>query len=300
MTPQLWLASATIAASLCLLVLALATGGSASGAAPADTPAAVGGPRRRDAPDTLPSILRRLGDATRRLTPADYAGRLQPKLDRAGNPRNWSPERVLALKGLALLGGAALGLLYGAKRGGPWPVMGPAGLGGFGFVLPDILIRNFGERRQQELQKGLPDVMDMLTVCVEAGLGFDAALSRVARNLTGPMAEECARVLQEMQFGKSRAEALRALAERTGVPELRTFVSAMIQASELGISIANVLREQAREMRLKRRQRAEEKAQKLQVKILGPLIVCLLPCIFIVVLGPAIMKVAGFFSSVNG
>jgi tight adherence protein C len=139
----------------------------------------------------------------------------------------------------------------------------------------------------------------MLTVCVEAGLGFDGALGRVATNLEGPMSAECARVMQEMQFGKSRSDALRALADRTDVPELKSFVSAMIQAGELGISVGNVLREQAAEMRIRRRQRAEEKAQKLPVKILLPLITCLLPAMFVVVLGPAAIKIVHTFNHLN-
>ena len=138
----------------------------------------------------------------------------------------------------------------------------------------------------------------MLTVCVEAGLGFDAALGRVARNQTGPMAEECARVLQEMQFGKSRVRG--AAGDWSSAPtsaELRTFASAIVQSSELGISIGDVLREQSKQMRVQRRQRAEEKAQKLQVKLLLPLISCLLPAMFIVVLGPAVIQLAHFFKA---
>ena len=246
-------------------------------------------------PDDLPPLYRRVGRLAAKFTPSDYEARLRRKLDLAGNPRNWGPERVLAFKGFGLILGLALGLLIGTKQGGALVVLLPVVLAAFGLFLPDLLVRNLGEHRQADIVKGLPDVMDMLTVCVEAGLGFDAALGRVARNLTGPMPQECARMLQEMQFGKSRAEALRALADRTDVPELRSFASAMVQASELGISVANVLREQAHEMRIRRRQRAEEKAQKLQVKILAPLVLCLLPCIFIVVLGPAAMQLMHFF-----
>jgi tight adherence protein C len=139
----------------------------------------------------------------------------------------------------------------------------------------------------------------MLTVCVEAGLGFDSALARVARQLDGPIAAECARVLQEMQIGKSRSEALRAMADRSAVPELRTFVSALVQSAELGISVGNVLREQAKEMRLKRRQWAEERAQKLPVKIIFPLIVCLLPALFVVVLGPAAINIFHTLGQLN-
>jgi len=138
----------------------------------------------------------------------------------------------------------------------------------------------------------LPDALDMLTVCVEAGLGFDAALAQVARNTDGPLAAEFARALQEMQIGKSRGQALRALAERTTVPEARAFVSALVQAGDLGIPVARVLREQAKEMRVRRRQRAEAKAQQVPVKITFPLILCIFPALLVVVLGPGIINIA--------
>jgi tight adherence protein C len=134
--------------------------------------------------------------------------------------------------------------------------------------------------------------MDMLTICVESGLGFDAALARVARNSSGPVAAEFSRALQEIQIGKSRSQALRSLAERTTVTELRAFTSAVVQAGELGIPIADVLREQAKEMRMRRRQRAEEKAQQVPVKILFPLIGCLFPALFIIVIGPGAISIA--------
>lgn len=254
---------------------------------------------RENDPTEVPPLFKRMQRIGSKLSPSDYAQRLQHKLDLAGNPKSMPAERVLAYKGFGLVGGIIIGALFGIKHGGVAVVAIPAVAGALGLFLPDILIKNKGQHRQQEIEKGMPDAMDMLTLCVEAGLGFDAALSRVARNQEGPMAEECARVLQEMQVGKSRAEALRALGERTDVSELRSFVSAIIQSSELGISIGGVLREQAKEMRIRRRQRAEEKAQKLQVKILLPLITCLLPAIFIVVLGPAVINIVGFFGQVN-
>ena len=135
----------------------------------------------------------------------------------------------------------------------------------------------------------------MLTISVEAGLAFDAAVSQVARNTEGPLADEFFRVLQEMQIGMGRSEALRALGERTTVDELHGFVTAMVQADAFGIPIANVLRVQAREMRIKRSQRAEEIAQKIPVKILFPLIFCILPVLFIVVLGPAAITIYDAF-----
>jgi tight adherence protein C len=284
------------------LYLMLGTAATAEALA-ADTIAeqqAITASRREVVTNELPSLYKRLGALAKGFTPADYLHRVQHKLDLAGNPRNWGPDRVLAFKGFGLVLGGLLGLLVGAKQGGILLLLAPVGGAAFGLFLPDLWVRNLGEKRQTELQKGLPDAMDMLTICVESGLGFDAALGRVARNLEGPIAEECARVLQEMQFGMSRSEAMRALVSRTDVPELRSFVSAVIQSSELGISIGDVLREQSKEMRIKRRQRAEEKAQKLQVKLLLPLITCLLPAMFTVVLGPAAIELIHFFSKANG
>jgi tight adherence protein C len=167
-----------------------------------------------------------------------------------------------------------------------------------GFFIPDLLVYNAGVKRQQLIRKALPDALDLLTVCVEAGLGFDAAVAQVARNTKGPVAEEFARVLQEMQFGMSRVQALRAMVNRATAPDLRTFVSALVQAAELGIPIADVLREQAREMRTKRRQRAEEQAQKVPVKILVPLILFIMPALFIVILGPGVINI--YHTLING
>ena len=289
------------------LVVYLAIGGGAVKAGTAEIMAEVPAPPTMPVPRSgidpnapLPSLYKRFAALTRRLTPAQYAGHLQHKLDLAGNPRDWAAERVMAFKGVGLVLGVLLGVLSGSKHGVGLALLLAALIAAFGFFLPDLWIRNIGEHRQQELLLGLPDAIDMLTVCVEAGLGFDSALSRVARNLDGPIASEFARVLQEMQFGKARAEALRSLVERTDVSELRTFVSSIVQSSELGISIGDVLREQAAEMRIRRRQRAEEKAQKLPVKILFPLLTCMLPALFVVVLGPAIIRIVHLLKGLNG
>lgn len=233
-------------------------------------------------PAVLPGWLRALA---LRLSPSSIGSNLQRRLDVAGNPPAWTADRILAVKGLGLVVLGGIGALYGLHD---LPVLVVcAGLGALiGFYLPDVLLYNSGQKRQQRIQSNLPDALDMLTVCVEAGLGFDAALAQVARNTTGPVAEEFARGLQEMQIGASRTKALRGMADRTTAPEFRVFVSALVQASELGVPTAQVLREQAREMRVKRRQRAEEKAQKVSVKILFPLIFCLFPALFVVILGP--------------
>jgi tight adherence protein C len=236
----------------------------------------------------LPGWLRSLAV---RLSPAGIAAKLQRRLDLAGNPGRWTPDRILAVKGLGLIALAMLGALYGLHSPALLilcAVMGSA----VGFFLPDVLLYNAGLKRQAKLQLALPDALDMLTVCVEAGLGFDGALAQVARNTVGPLAAEFARVLQEMQIGKSRSQALRALADRTTVPEARAFVSSLVQANDLGIPVARVLREQSKEMRVRRRQRAEGKAQQVPVKITFPLILCIFPALLVIVLGPGAIHIA--------
>ncbi len=231
----------------------------------------------------------------RRLSPAGISATLQRRLDLAGNPASQSPERILAYKGIGLVAGLALGLLFGARGGLIVMLLISAGLAAALFFLPDVLVYNVSLKRQEKLQLQLPDALDMLTVSVEAGQGFDAALVQVARNNEDPIAGEFFRALQEMQIGKSRAEAFQGLGDRTTVDELKIFVSALVQADRLGIPVANVLREQAREMRLKRRQRAEEKAAKVPVKILFPLIVCIFPVMFIIIIGPGAIQIAKSF-----
>lgn len=239
--------------------------------------------------DAMPGWLRTVA---LRLSPANVAQRLQYRLDLAGNPSAWTPDRILAAKGTGIFAFGGLGALYSTSFSLPWLVV-CAGVGAtFGFFLPDLLLINSGQKRQDQIRKALADALDMLTVCVEAGLGFDAALAQVARNTKGPLAAEFARVLQEMQIGKSRVGALRAMTERTTVTELRAFVSALVQASELGIAMGTVLREQAKELRLRRRQRAEEQAQKIPVKILFPVIFCIFPALFIVIIGPGALSIA--------
>ena len=236
----------------------------------------------------LPGWLRSLA---LRLSPAGIAAKLQRRLDLAGNPGRWTPDRILAVKGLGLIVLAMLGALCTLRN--PALVIIFAAVGGaVGFFLPDILLYNSSQKRQAKIQVALPDALDMLTVCVEAGLGFDAALAQVARNTNGPLAAEFARALQEMQIGKSRSQALRAMADRTTVPEARAFVSALVQAGDLGIPVARVLREQSKEMRVRRRQRAEGKAQQVPVKITFPLILCIFPALLVVVLGPGVINIA--------
>jgi tight adherence protein C len=229
-----------------------------------------------------------------RLSPSGTSSRLTRLLDLAGNPSGMTVERLLGFKGAGLLVGGFLGLFFGglSAKGLLYGGLGAAGA----FLLPDLLVMNIGAKRQEVLRRGLADALDMLTVCVEAGQGFDGAILHVAKSVEGPVAGEFARVLAEIQIGKSRGDAFSSLATRTKVPEIRTFVTALVQADRLGLPIGSVLREQSVQMRLIRRQRAEEKAQKVPVKILFPMLLCIFPALFIVIIGPGAIQMINTFS----
>ena len=234
----------------------------------------------------------------RRLTGGDKAERLRHKLDLAGNPRDLSVDRIVSLKVMAAVVLALCGLAYGMLIDTSPLIYLALGVGGtvVGFVAPDLYLYQKAYERSEEIRRTLADAVDLLTISVEAGLGFDAALQQVARNTGGPLAEEFSRMLREMQLGKGRSDALRALSDRTNVDDLKTFVGSMVQADSFGISIAQVLRVQSGEMRIKRRQYAEKRAQQVPVKIMVPLIICVLPCLMTVVMGPAIISVIKQFS----
>ena len=186
---------------------------------------------------------------------------------------------MLSGKILGAMAGFVAGLLFSFMLSGTLTrVLVVVGVTLAGFFAPTFYLYQKAYDRSARIRRELADSIDLLTISVESGLGFDAALQQVAHNTDGPLADELSRVLREMQIGSSRAEALRALAERTNLAELRSFVSAMVQADAFGIPIANVLRVQSSEMRVKRRQRAEEKAQQVPVKMTIPLIFCILPC----------------------
>lgn len=242
----------------------------------------------------LPALARTRSLAAK-LSPGGAQEGLTRRLDLAGNPGTWTAERIMGAKGAGLLAFALLGVLLGglSPRGLVFAAIGAA----IGFYLPDLLLMNAGQKRQEELRLGLADALDMLTVCVEAGQGFDAALMQVAKATTGPIAGEFARVLSEIQIGKSRGEAFSSLAKRTSVTEAKTFVSALVQADRLGLPIGSVLREQSNQMRLVRRQRAEEKAQKVPVKILFPMLLFIFPALFIVIIGPGAIRIVDTFSN---
>ena len=164
-----------------------------------------------------------------------------------------------------------------------------------GFMMPQMWLKQRVGARQTAIIKSLPDAFDLITTCVEAGLGLDAALTRVAEKVEGPFADELTRTLKDIGLGKQRRLALRELGDRTGVPDLVTFVNAVVQAEQMGSSVGTVLRVQAEQLRVRRRQRAEEQAYKAPVKMIFPLILCIFPTLFIVILGPAVITIMNDF-----
>ena len=233
----------------------------------------------------------------RRVSGADTAERIRRKLDLAGNPPGWTVDRVLSGKVLGAVVGLVGGLVFSLMLSSPAAkIIVIAGATVAGFFAPTLYLYQRTHERSERLQRDLPDAIDLLTISVESGLGFDAAVQQVARNTDGPLSDELSRMLREMQIGQGRGDALRGLAERTNVTDVRTFVGAMVQADSFGIPVAQVLRVQSAEIRVKRRQRAEEKAQQVPVKITIPLIFCILPTLFIAVMGPAVLSIMDSFS----
>ena len=231
-----------------------------------------------------------------RLTPAGYVRKLDRLLSLAGRPASLPLGRVLAAKPLLGLLGALLGFWISANS--PTPILKLVGVFVFllGYFIPDLLLYSKGQERQKTMQLELANTLDQMLISVEAGLGFEGAMARAGENGKGPLAEELVRTLQDMQVGRSRRESYQALSERTNIPELRSFVQAVVQADTYGIAISRVLRIQAKVMRVKRRQRAEEKAMKLPVTILFPLLFFIFPVLFIAILGPAVINAIDTFS----
>lgn len=237
----------------------------------------------------------------RALWPDAYSERLKMRILRAGRPRDIDADGFVVLKTVSAVGGVLLGaLLMWLRTRSPGPVIFGALVFGLAtFFAPDLWLSMRTSSRQTAIRRALPDMLDMLTISVEAGLGFDGAVAKLVTSGTGPLADEFSRMLKEVQAGISRQDAFRHLADRTGVAEVATFCMSMIQADVFGISVSNVLRTQAREMRVKRRQAAEEAAQKAPVKMVFPLVLCILPATLIVILGPAIVSIARAFGLLN-
>lgn len=234
--------------------------------------------------------------AALRLTPATAVRRIDRLLARAGRPATWPLERVIVAKPVLALVAAVFGVLILSTTQKPLVFLLVIAVIVVSYFVPDLLLYSRGQERSQQIGLELADTLDQMTIAVEAGLGFDAAMDRAGRNGKGPLAEELVRTLQDIQMGRSRRQAYEALASRTDAVDLRRFVRSVIQADAYGISIADVLRTQAAEMRMKRRQRAEEKAMQIPVKVIFPLMLCILPVLFIVLLGPVAMQMMAAFS----
>jgi len=234
------------------------------------------------------------------LAPAGYANYIRKTLQYSGSPSNISLDRIMTLKiSLAIIAALILILFAAAITSGSLAVLLIIAAALIAFFAPDAWISNKANKRQKELDQSLPDSLDLLTISVEAGLGFDAAIKRVVENTTGPLSEELFRLLQEIQLGISRIQAFRNLIARTRAPELRYLITTIIQADAYGISIAKVLRSQSKELKVRRHQRAEEAAIKAPVKVLFPLILCIFPALLIVVFGPAGIRIMSTLSDIG-
>ncbi len=239
----------------------------------------------------------RLYGMVRRMTPVGQLERFEEKLRRAGNPAGWDAARLAAIRlvGRVLVPVVLYFALAFSGMTTPRALVVALVSGLLVHIAPDALLDNMIGKRQEEIRIALPDTIDLLTITVEAGLGFDAAVDRVSRTTEGALGEELRRVVRDVQLGRPRAEALRQFADRVNLPELRSLVSALIQGEQFGITIGEVLRSQAAELRERRRHRAEEHAQKMPVKILLPLIYMIMPAMFVVLLGPGIIQLIDQF-----
>jgi tight adherence protein C len=227
-----------------------------------------------------------------RIDPRQTSERVGTRLVSAGLAARWTPTRFLATK--VLLGGAGVivgGLLFASLGRYGWAIAAAAGFGALGFFYPDIRVRTRIERRRDEIRRELPDALDVLAVSVEAGLSFDQSLARLHEHMSGPLVEEFQLVLSELRVGESRGNALRKMGERVDVGEVSAFVHAMIQADQLGTPLAKILRVQASEARRRRQVAAEERAMKAPVKMLLPIALFIFPAMFVVILGPAVIKI---------
>lgn len=243
------------------------------------------------------ALKKMCGALGHRLTPAGSVDKMRRQLNTLGNPPAWPLERVIAAKGAGVFIGAAAGFVFGLILPNTMLLLVATAAGALaGVFAPNMALANNVEKRKKAIQSELPDTIDTLTVAVEAGLGLEAALVRIGKNGRGPLAQEVRRALQENAMGSSITDALVAMGQRSGVEDLQRFVAALAQAKARGVSVGQTLRVQATEMRVKRTQTVEERAQKLQVKILVPLIFCILPTLFIVVMGAAIIQMIGAFS----
>lgn len=249
-------------------------------------------------------IIKKLGEVSTKFTPQRLLQETTHKLELAGNPGRIDASTFLATRfvGAAIFGG--LLLLISSLPTVNWPfgrvVLVVGIFTALGFFFPQLWLQSRINSRQNEVRKAMPDALDLLTICVEAGLGFDAAMSKVSEKWENELSIMFGRCIREIQLGKTQREALRDMADRLGLPELTSFVAAVIQSQSLGVSLAKVLRIQSDQMRMKRRQRAEEEAHKAPVKMIIPMALLTFPSIMIILMAPAAFQIAGAFGSFIG
>ena len=238
----------------------------------------------------------RLAGWTLKLHPKTTTEGVSARLLAAGLGRTISPTTFLALKSGFAIGGVVLGALFGgAVAGGGGVLLLAVALGGIGFIAPDFVVSSKARSRKDRIRAELPDALDLMAVSVEAGMGFDGAISKLTEHMDGPLADEFALTLGEIRIGESRQDALKKLSDRTSTPELASFVRSIIQADQLGISLGRILRVQATDSRLKRQAAAEEKAMKAPIKMLFPTVLFIFPAMFLVILGPAFLNLSKIF-----
>jgi len=241
-------------------------------------------------------VVRRIGEFSARFTPQKAIQDTARKLELAGNPWPIDAATFLAIRFIlaVVLAGFLIAVVIISPPSNPSDNFMYIGGAAFaGFYLPHLMLASRISRRQKEIRKAMPDALDLLTICVEAGLGFDAAMSKVSEKWENELSLAFARVIREVQLGKVRREALKDMAERLGIPEMTSFVAAIIQSEQLGVSMAKVLRIQSDQMRVKRRQRAEEEAHKAPVKMIIPMALLIFPSIMIIILTPAVIQIMG-------
>ncbi len=252
----------------------------------------------------LAPLVQNFAQLAMRFTPQEAIASVEHKLDLAGRPYDWGGSEFFGLRLLLslLLGGLGVFLFMTSSMSLMRRILMIVGGVALGYYLPILWISSKISQRQDEIEKALPDALDLLTICVEAGLGFDTAMAKVAEKWDNELSEAFGRVLQEVQLGRLRRHALRDMADRMEVQDVSTFVAAIIQAEELGVSIAKVLRIQSDQMRMRRRQRAEEMARQAPIKMLPAIAFLIFPSIFIILLGPAVLKIMdiGIFGGGGG
>jgi tight adherence protein C len=252
---------------------------------------------------TIRPLMGRLSGSVARVTSTSFSESTEKRLALAGNPGDLRVADWLGVKAIGVIVGVAIGFLLFVF---PGLIKMPIGInfimviagGGIGFMAPEFWLGGRIKKRQKAILLAIPDALDLLTISVRAGLGFDGALGKVVEKLKGPLPDEFRRALAEIRVGKARRDALRDIVPRTEVPALTNFIGAVIQAEQLGVSISKVLQVQSEQLRIERRQRAEEMAAKAPIKMLFPLVGCIFPSLFIVILGPALILIMTGLSGV--